>query len=435
MRRQFLRAMWLSAMACAIAAASVPGTARQPYGLPSARQASDPTLSPASEKEIAKLAEKLVPEIRRRNLGKIGVFGAADPGELPTFLGKAIGDSFSEALARQAQGFSVMDRDELRAIATKLHVSADMLVENSLVDWLSSQVQLGGAVSLNFTGGAGGSTMVEADLFDFRKGEGGVVFRQDTHISVHAPHDDPKMKSLNSDGRFLDPNSSDPPAEDVGISNPTCIFCPSPEFSEQARKAGLGGDVLLAGTVLPDGALDDVNVLRPLGLGLDAKAVEAALRWKFNPGLNTNGSPARKRVKFQVSFKFKTASGASVSSLPSKQRDDSNEIPMKILRMNGTDKSADPPPDLTNYPACIYCPRPDYPVEAKKKKIQGDVWLEALVTTEGIATDIGITKTLGYGLDEEAVRAVKEWKFRPALDPAGKPMDKWTQIQIQFQLF
>jgi TonB family protein len=427
--------MWLSAMACAIAAASVTGTARQPFGLPSTRQASDPTLTPASEKEIAKLAEKLVPEIRRRNLGKIGVFGVAGPGELPTFLGKAIGDSFSKALAQQARDFSVMDRDELRAIIARLHVSADVVVENALVDWLSSQAQLDGAVSLNFTNGAGGSATVEADLFDFRKAEGGVVFRQDTHISVHSTHDDPKMKSLNSDGRFLDVNPADPPSEDAGISNPTCISCPSPEFSEQARKAGLGGNVLLAGTVLPDGSVDDVNILRPLGLGLDAKAVEAVLRWKFNPGVNSNRSPAKKRVKFQVSFKFKTASGASVTSLPLKPRDDSNVIPMKILRTNGTDKSPDPPADLTNYPTCIYCPRPDYAFDAKKKKIQGDVWLEALVTTEGIPTDIGITKSLGYGLDEEAIKAVMGWKFRPALDRAGKPIDKWTQIQVQFQLF
>lgn len=68
-------------------------------------------------------------------------------------------------------------------------------------------------------------------------------------------------------------------------------------------------------------------------------------------------------------------------------------------------------------------------------KYQGDVWLEARVTAKGKVGEIKVTKSLGYGLDEEAIKAVKKWKFSPAKDKDGKPVDRWTVIQIQFQLY
>jgi TonB family protein len=101
----------------------------------------------------------------------------------------------------------------------------------------------------------------------------------------------------------------------------------------------------------------------------------------------------------------------------------------------GSNPLVTPPQEPRSYPVCIHCPRPDYTSEAKKKKIQGDVWLETFVTNTGKATEIKVTRSLGYGLDEEAIKAVKGWKFRPAVDRDGKAIGTWTSIQIQFQLF
>lgn len=86
-------------------------------------------------------------------------------------------------------------------------------------------------------------------------------------------------------------------------------------------------------------------------------------------------------------------------------------------------------------PQCLYCPRADYSDEAMKVKIQGVVELLAVVTADGRVTDVQVVKGLGYGLDENAAKAAKTWRLRPALGPDGKPAAVREIIEMTFQLF
>lgn len=86
-------------------------------------------------------------------------------------------------------------------------------------------------------------------------------------------------------------------------------------------------------------------------------------------------------------------------------------------------------------PQCLYCPRADYSDEAMKVKIQGVVELLAVITAQGQVTDVHVVKGLGYGLDENAVKAARTWRLRPALGPDGKPSAVREIIEMQFQLF
>ncbi len=86
-------------------------------------------------------------------------------------------------------------------------------------------------------------------------------------------------------------------------------------------------------------------------------------------------------------------------------------------------------------PQCLYCPRADYSDEAMKVKIQGVVELLAVVTADGRVTDVQVVKGLGYGLDENAIKAARTWRLRPALGPDGKPAAVREIIEMQFQLF
>src|SRR5258708_4907619 len=54
-----------------------------------------------------------------------------------------------------------------------------------------------------------------------------------------------------------------------------------PEYSEEARVAGLEGVVLLAAVIAEDGSARDMRVTRPVGLGLDEKAIETVKEWRF----------------------------------------------------------------------------------------------------------------------------------------------------------
>jgi TonB family protein len=86
------------------------------------------------------------------------------------------------------------------------------------------------------------------------------------------------------------------------------------------------------------------------------------------------------------------------------------------------------------YPTCIYCPRPSFSDEARKAKYQGTVLLQAIITPDGRGIQIQVVKGLGLGLDEQAVEAVKGWRFKPASGPDGKPVATLTEIEVTFRL-
>jgi protein TonB len=86
------------------------------------------------------------------------------------------------------------------------------------------------------------------------------------------------------------------------------------------------------------------------------------------------------------------------------------------------------------YPACEYCPQPKYSEEARKAKYQGTVVLQAVITADGRATEIQVVKGPGLGLEEKALEAVKQWRFKPAIGPGGKPVPVVVPIEVTFRL-
>jgi TonB family protein len=59
--------------------------------------------------------------------------------------------------------------------------------------------------------------------------------------------------------------------------------------------------------------------------------------------------------------------------------------------------------------------KPHYPEAARRAKVQGHVFLSLVVDTAGHPTDIKVLQSVGYGLDEEAVKSVQHWTFKPAI--------------------
>ncbi len=86
-------------------------------------------------------------------------------------------------------------------------------------------------------------------------------------------------------------------------------------------------------------------------------------------------------------------------------------------------------------PKCLYCPDAQFSDEAVKAKYQGVVYLSAIVGLDGRASDVHVVKSLGLGLDENAVAAVKTWRFTPALGPDGKPAAVRVPIEVTFRLY
>lgn len=88
-----------------------------------------------------------------------------------------------------------------------------------------------------------------------------------------------------------------------GVSAPVPIFKPEPEYSEEARKAKFQGTVMLFIVVDEKGNPRDLRVVRPLGLGLDQKAIEAVQRWKFRPGMK-DGHAVPVQATIEVNFRL-----------------------------------------------------------------------------------------------------------------------------------
>jgi len=86
------------------------------------------------------------------------------------------------------------------------------------------------------------------------------------------------------------------------------------------------------------------------------------------------------------------------------------------------------------YPACLYCPEPQYSEDARKAKFQGIVVLEVIIQPDGHATNIKVVKGAGLGLDERALEAVRTWRFKPAVGPSGTPVATITDIEVNFRL-
>jgi TonB family protein len=90
------------------------------------------------------------------------------------------------------------------------------------------------------------------------------------------------------------------------LPDPVPIYKPDPAYTEEARKAKLQGVVVLWIIVNASGAVTDYEVVKPLGLGLDEKAVEIVKTWKFKPAM-IDGSPVPVRILVEVPFRLSTA--------------------------------------------------------------------------------------------------------------------------------
>jgi len=90
-----------------------------------------------------------------------------------------------------------------------------------------------------------------------------------------------------------------------GVSAPKLVFAPDAEFSDEARRAKYEGVVLISVIVDALGNPQSISVKRPLGMGLDEKAIEAVKQYKFKPALDQKtGKPVPVQISIEVNFRL-----------------------------------------------------------------------------------------------------------------------------------
>jgi TonB family protein len=84
-------------------------------------------------------------------------------------------------------------------------------------------------------------------------------------------------------------------------------------------------------------------------------------------------------------------------------------------------------------PTLLVKVEPEYSEEARKAKYQGTVVFYVQVDASGKAVNMRVLHSLGLGLDEKAMEAVRKWKFKPGLKD-GKAVTVEAQIEVNFRL-
>ena len=84
-------------------------------------------------------------------------------------------------------------------------------------------------------------------------------------------------------------------------------------------------------------------------------------------------------------------------------------------------------------PLVLFKVDPSYSEEARKAKYSGTVLVQLIVDTDGSAKDIRVVRSLGLGLDEKAVEAVGQWRFKPGMKDS-QPVPVIATIEVNFRL-
>jgi len=159
-------------------------------------------------------------------------------------------------------------------------------------------------------------------------------------------------------------------------------------------------------------------------LGNAMAAVKAST---FQPG-TLNGIPVPVRVCVSVEFPpFRPPSTVVVDCDQSRMQ---NGFGAAASSASANDALKLPPG--AKPPVVIRSVVPEFSDEARAERVEGVVLISTIVDTQGMPTEIRVERSIGHGLDEKAVAAVSQYRFRPAtLD--GKPIAVRIRIEVSFR--
>ena len=177
---------------------------------------------------------------------------------------------------------------------------------------------------------------------------------------------------------------SDANRSGLKITQPVPVYRPDPDYSEQARKAKYQGTVILAIVVDENGNPTHIRVVKPLGMGLDEKAIEAVEKWRFRPGMK-DGQPVRVVAQIEINFRL-LVPGWNVGEIKFKS-----------------------PPGSSA--AVVLSRHFDNP----KHRVPGSVSLTFDIDEKGKPKNVRAIRSPNQALQDAATASMRKWRFRPAM--------------------
>lgn len=109
----------------------------------------------------------------------------------------------------------------------------------------------------------------------------------------------------------------------------------------------------------------------------------------------------------------------------------------EIASVAASDSKDSPPPqrpgDGVTTPSVIFKREPEYSEAARLSRLSGTVLLSLVIDQKGVPRDLKLVQGLGYGLDEQAARAVTTWRFTPATKN-GRAVGIQARLEVNFRL-
>jgi TonB family protein len=190
-----------------------------------------------------------------------------------------------------------------------------------------------------------------------------------------------------------------------GITRPHLIHAATAEYPANPGVADMRHACVVRTVVGPDGTVTAVDVENSEPSPFDQAAMKAVSQSSFSPG-TLRGQPVPVETELYVVFR-----GAGNPAIPSMQRAVSS----------------------FRNPRPTYDPNAEYSNKARKARVSGTVLLSFVVREDGTTSDIRVIRKLGAGLDEEAIKAVRQWRFEPATID-GNPIPDRITTEMSFHL-
>lgn len=244
----------------------------------------------AQQTQIAALTSQTADALERVYAKKVAVLDFSGPGLEVTQFGRSLADQYAETLAKSGGKFVVVDRSQfLQALSSAkppMTTSSD-LNSGHLIKTAHADTEVLGHLESDGT-----HVSLAVEVRRIKNGK--------TVAKLHDTLDE--SKSVDTQLAHILSTVDYPDGDAIGYTEPTCVRCPTPQYTDAAFKAHVEGSVELSAVIEADGRASHIVVEKRLGAGLDESVVKAVQNWEFRPSQGPDGKPAAVRTLFTLDF-------------------------------------------------------------------------------------------------------------------------------------
>jgi TonB family protein len=200
-----------------------------------------------------------------------------------------------------------------------------------------------------------------------------------------------------------------------GVELPRLIDAATVAYPSDVPRGNGPRSCIVSLVVGSDGVAADVKVIRSLNPPVDKIVLDAMKKAHFEPG-TVSGKPAPVRIDVSLHFFG---------------REDTATLKVLQLKYSGP-MIAPKPYDVS--PKLIHSVEAESSDEARREGKSGVVVISLVVSEDGMPTQVHVVRGAGMGLDEQAVAAVNQYRFKPAMKD-GQPVAAQISVMVSFKFY